>query len=493
MSELATMYQYFKGVSSEETKKPTFCPNKDKTSIESGVSAVTNNQTTTDYMQMIGIEKSINETVNLNYVNIESCTNNDILSNELKIVEPTYFDSEEGNKNDEFSLECSNRLEDFQTGIFNDHTSDYLIQPSNIPVHQYSIKDTFSDYLINPSNVPYYTKDDLIPNAYSNTDMSETFMKLNFSKKNNNGLTMTNIVDPKITNSNCLKRQLSDSSGSRVDDELLEIINDFKNNVFTIQEVENLVSTWKNRNDVQQSYKDKQEQLQNMRKEYERIQNEMKEKLKRPTPFDRMKKIFTRRKFIRRDVDNDKVSSKTMTSSNENQRPASSLSAHSMTSVSSGRLSTSSSASLGDSGTHSDNDERKQIFNTSLRNSASCNPMDNYLIPPTPRRVPTPETTPIDEKDVLNFDSNYCIFPSNIPVNTNNLINHLSHDYMNFPGLNTITEAKEISSESDLVSLQTIKIPKSDTLCKTSQFFNPCTSFKCVVPKEIEIGTKEEF
>lgn len=483
MSELATMYQYFKGVSSEETMKQTFCP-QDKTTIESDIFTV--DHTTTDYMQMIGSEKITNENrVNLNYVNIESCSNNDILSNELKIVETTYFDSEEGNKNDEFSMECSSRLEDFNSGILNDHASDYLIQPSNIPVHQ---KDnTFSDYLINPSNVPYNTKDDLIPNAY----MSETFMKLNFNKKNNNGTT-SNIIDPKMTNSTCLKRQLSDSSSSRVDDELLEIINDFKNNVFTIQEVENLVSSWKNRNDVQQSYKDKQEQLQNMRKEYERIQNEMKEKLKRPTPFDRMKKIFTRRKSIRRDVDNDKVSSKTMTNSNENQRPASSLSAHSMTSVSSGRLSTSSSASLGDSGTHSDNDERKQIFNTSLRNSASCNPMDNYLIPPTPRRVPTPEITPFDEKDILNFDSNYCIFPSNIPVNTNNLINHASHDYMNFPGLNTITETKEISSESDLVSLQTIKIPKSDTICTTSQFFNPCTSFKCAVPKAIIDNTKEE-
>lgn len=41
-------------------------------------------------------------------------------------------------------------------------------------------------------------------------------------------------------------------------DELLEIIHDFKNNVLTINEVENLVETWKNRNDVQQSFKEKQ-------------------------------------------------------------------------------------------------------------------------------------------------------------------------------------------------------------------------------------------
>lgn len=42
------------------------------------------------------------------------------------------------------------------------------------------------------------------------------------------------------------------------DDELLEIINDFKNNVFTIKEVEKLVEEWQNRSDVQQSFKEKQ-------------------------------------------------------------------------------------------------------------------------------------------------------------------------------------------------------------------------------------------
>lgn len=41
-------------------------------------------------------------------------------------------------------------------------------------------------------------------------------------------------------------------------DELLEIIHDFKNNVLTINEVEKLVETWKNRHDVQQSFKEKQ-------------------------------------------------------------------------------------------------------------------------------------------------------------------------------------------------------------------------------------------
>lgn len=79
-------------------------------------------------------------------------------------------------------------------------------------------------------------------------------------------------------------------------DELLEIIHDFKNNVFTISEVEKLVETWKTRNDVQQNLKDKQRQLMAMRDEYERIQKLMKEDMKRPTPFDRVRKFFSKGK-----------------------------------------------------------------------------------------------------------------------------------------------------------------------------------------------------
>lgn len=82
-----------------------------------------------------------------------------------------------------------------------------------------------------------------------------------------------------------------------VQSELAEIINDFKNNVFTIQEVEKLVENWRNRNDVQQSFKDKQDALLKMREEYERIQKLMKDDdTKRSTPFDRLKRFFSRSK-----------------------------------------------------------------------------------------------------------------------------------------------------------------------------------------------------
>ncbi|XP_073993161.1 DBB domain-containing protein stumps isoform X1 [Rhodnius prolixus] len=139
------------------------------------------------------------------------------------------------------------------------------------------------------------------------------------------------------------------------EDELVEIINDFKNNVFTISEVEKLVEAWRNRNDVQQSFREKQEQLNQMRQEYERIQQSMKEQMKRSTPFERIKKFFTRK------PKNGEVGDKSRPGSDAVcHRPVSSLSLHSScSSSSSGRMSTASGTSLGDSGTHSDPDEKK--------------------------------------------------------------------------------------------------------------------------------------
>ncbi|KAK9877611.1 hypothetical protein WA026_019281 [Henosepilachna vigintioctopunctata] len=155
----------------------------------------------------------------------------------------------------------------------------------------------------------------------------------------------------------------------KVQKELLEIINDFKNNVHSISQVEKLVEEWKNRNDVQKSFKEKQEQLKEMRQKYERIQHEMKLALKKPSPFDRIKKVFFRSKSREDNCHHHEVSNPTVTSSTNNlhsvgapqsQRPVSSLSTSS--SGSSGRMSTISGCSLGDSGTHSDNEERKNIM-----------------------------------------------------------------------------------------------------------------------------------
>ncbi|XP_043522299.1 uncharacterized protein LOC122535128 isoform X3 [Frieseomelitta varia] len=173
-------------------------------------------------------------------------------------------------------------------------------------------------------------------------------------------------------------------------DELLEIINDFKNNVFTITEVERLVENWRNRNDVQQSFKDKQRQLTAMREEYERIQKRMKEEMKAPTPFDRIKKFFSKGKKDTKDSTNGSDdSSSTSKAENVNgaladRRPVSSLSLRSVSSSSSsGRMSTASGCSgtsLGDSGTHSDTEDRR-LQNAKEDKSGVM----SYEIPPAPK------------------------------------------------------------------------------------------------------------
>ncbi|KZC10757.1 Phosphoinositide 3-kinase adapter protein 1 [Dufourea novaeangliae] len=173
-------------------------------------------------------------------------------------------------------------------------------------------------------------------------------------------------------------------------DELLEIINDFKNNVFTITEVERLVENWRNRNDVQQSFKDKQRQLTAMREEYERIQKRLKEEMKAPTPFDRIRKFFSKGKKDLKDSvhANDDASTagkpETVNGGLADRRPVSSLSLRSVSSSSSsGRMSTvsgCSGTSLGDSGTHSDTEDRR------LQNAREDKPgVMSYEIPPAPK------------------------------------------------------------------------------------------------------------
>ncbi|XP_076662870.1 DBB domain-containing protein stumps isoform X3 [Andrena cerasifolii] len=187
-------------------------------------------------------------------------------------------------------------------------------------------------------------------------------------------------------------------------DELLEIINDFKNNVFTIAEVERLVENWRNRNDVQQSFKDKQRQLNAMREEYERIQKRLKEEMKTPTPFDRIRKFFSKGKKDSKDSasgsddSSTAVKAETANGGLTDRRPVSSLSLRSVSSSSSsGRMSTASGCSgtsLGDSGTHSDTEDRR------LQNAREDKPgVMSYEIPPAPkpftgRYSPAPRYSP---------------------------------------------------------------------------------------------------
>lgn len=528
MHEFTTMYHYFKGISEASPNKVVIEPKSSsstpahntkerspmvKSSPHAGRAPRHQHHQSEGYMEMNGsgsdIESSqcegFNSVSNLNYLNVEASggsgqdevdfvafdpqkqaekdkeiLNNlnsshdesvgrehEILFNELRITEPEYFESSDINKSDAFSQECSNLLENCNVYCNNDF--DYLIQPSNLPV---KTSESESDYLVQPSNIPIHEYSNFdFGNEYQNNPSNKqinvnqeagretSHLRLSFKKKDQE-------TDYKPKNAT-LKRQESNTSKKSVDDELLEIITDFKNNVFTIQEVEQLVDSWKSRNDVQKSFKDKAEQLQRMREEYERIQQQMKEKLKRPTPFERMKKMFSKNKHTPSKKVNpsattpsdvcDDIKFSMLAPSSHSHRPISSTSLQSISSGSSGRMSTLSGASVGDSGTHSDSDERKFGFGNKEHNRGCL--MENYMIPPAPRPVITPAgtPTPVEEKvrpccGSAMANEHYTIFPSNIPV-----FQEPYTDYVNTPcspTLNPIDETKESETQVQHIKIQ---------------------------------------
>lgn len=253
---------------------------------------------------------------------------------------------------------------------------DYLVQPSNIKVESPKFR---------PNNL-YANSSRLIPQQadiflYSPTEESKTFTidtptsdisQINLNTKDNR-----NSGSVKSGKENCpLTGQ----------EELAEIINDFKNNVFTISEVEKLVMEWKNRNETQQSLKEKQEQLNKMREEYDRIQQKIKDNMKRPTPFERVKKMFSKSK--NKHHNNHDNNNGTIEKRNGSTRPNSSLSE---SSSSSGRLSTVSGGSVGETNSvQSENDDKARsiMSSSTLTMHSACdgeNRMDDYLIPPPPR------------------------------------------------------------------------------------------------------------
>ncbi|XP_055586427.1 uncharacterized protein LOC129739072 isoform X2 [Uranotaenia lowii] len=544
LHEFSTMYHYFKGISDASSGKVIIEPKLTATamfsskigSTKTASSKVEHNSKqhhqSEGYMEMNGsgsdIESSqsenINSVANLNYLNLDvaggsggghdevdfifdqkkqaekdkDILNNlnnssevdpidhNILFNELRITEPEYYDSNDINRSDSFSQECSNVLENYT--ISDSCDSNYLIQPSNVPVKKI---DNESDYLIQPSNIPVHeysnldVSSGLVRNKESESGRETSHLRLSFKKKESH-------ESGSKSKSGTLKRQESNSSKKSVDDELLEILSDFKNNVFTIMEVEQLFDSWKSRNDVQKSVLDKREQLQQMREEYERIQQQMKEKLKRPTPFDRMKRIFSRSKStdskknspiegVPVDVCDDiKFSLLTPAASSSSHRPISSSSLHSISSGSSGRVSILSSASFGDSGTHSDSEERRAgnpSFNAN-RTPRLNSLMDNYMIPPAPRPFITPSSTPtpVEEKDIPNFPPNnndaaehYTCIPSNKPIYPDSI-----YPYENCSMLMSIDETKETET-----AVQPIKVQRSEIIyTKLADIRPTMSSFK---------------
>ncbi|KAK7873874.1 hypothetical protein R5R35_005736 [Gryllus longicercus] len=227
---------------------------------------------------------------------------------------------------------------------------------------------------------------------------SEATQKIS-SQCNLDQISLESAHDEKLLQTGVNIKKSTEHVSQGVQDELLEIINDFKNNVHTLSEVERLVENWKNRNDVQRSFKEKQEQLNQMREQYQVLQQQMKSQMKRPTPFDRIRKIF-RGKPKAEQKDSSSENSCTNTPEGNNKqvhpecgtgctRPMSSLSIHSISSSSSGRMSTlsgCSGTSMGDSGTHSDTDDRKAPF-CPVELTKTVGAMPNYAIPPAPRVV----------------------------------------------------------------------------------------------------------
>ncbi|XP_041988074.1 phosphoinositide 3-kinase adapter protein 1 isoform X2 [Aricia agestis] len=247
---------------------------------------------------------------------------------------------------------------------------DYLVQPSNIKVESPKFR---------PNNL-YANSSRLMPQQsdiflYSPTEESKAFT----IDTPTSDISQINLNTRDARNSGSIKSG-KDATGQ---EELAEIINDFKNNVFTISEVEKLVMEWKNRNETQQSLKEKQEQLNKMREEYDKIQQRIKDNMKRPTPFERVKKMFSKSKSKHHDH-----STGTIEKRNGSTRPNSSLSD---SSSSSGRLSTVSGGSVGETNSvqsEMDDKARSIISSSTLTMNSACegeNRLDDYLIPPPPR------------------------------------------------------------------------------------------------------------
>ncbi|XP_022113694.2 phosphoinositide 3-kinase adapter protein 1 isoform X1 [Pieris rapae] len=253
---------------------------------------------------------------------------------------------------------------------------DYLVQPSNIKVESPKFR---------PNNL-YANSSRLIPHQsdiflYSPTEECKSFL----IETPTSDISQITLSTKDNRNSGNSVKSGKDATGQ---EELAEIINDFKNNVFSISEVEKLVMEWRNRNETQQSLKEKQEQLNKMREEYDKIQQKIKDKLKRPTPFERVKKMFSKSKNKHNDGSNSNTG--TIEKRNGSTRPNSSLSE---SSSSSGRLSTVSGGSVGETNSvqsECHDDKARSIISSSTLTMNSCdgdNRLDDYLIPPPPRPV----------------------------------------------------------------------------------------------------------
>ncbi|XP_040153831.1 uncharacterized protein LOC120894974 [Anopheles arabiensis] len=354
MNELTTMYHYFKGVSGASSDQVMIQPKQqqhgtglplrtqNKTDAEKILSHVHALKQAEGYIDMSCANGSDQvdgssgaSAINIHYLNDrpagseltppgppdekdvcgENEDNFDVVrdtdrrcnNGSLRSVES----AERAAKYDIFSNECSDLLENCEAGSTASAecvtNGDYMLQPSNAPFTPPTDRtptppplpataEPMGDYMIQPSNIPvhpYCNVPEVVPETGPTTEAAShvrlSFRKEDPASEDTYGTTTAGLP-------RCRRNTGSSAEGRTVDDELLEIISDFKNNVFSIQEVEQLVTLWKNRNDVQKSFREKQDQLARMREHYEQIQRELKDKLKRPTPFERMRSFFSRTK-----------------------------------------------------------------------------------------------------------------------------------------------------------------------------------------------------
>lgn len=246
---------------------------------------------------------------------------------ELRIVEPCdtvdsparpHTKTEEESTPDPFSEACTQNLEDnldktsvskMKRPLLKIPKMKEQLYQNDLPVHddtagrmQQAIEH---DYLVQPSNIkvesPKFRPNNLYANSSRLMPQQSDIFLYSPTEESKNFNIETPTSDISQINLNAKDRCSSTKSGKEIfplngQEELAEIINDFKNNVFSISEVEKLVMEWKNRNETQQSLKEKQEQLNKMREEYDKIQQRIKDNLKRPTPFERVKKMFSKSK-----------------------------------------------------------------------------------------------------------------------------------------------------------------------------------------------------
>ncbi|XP_065212818.1 uncharacterized protein LOC135840298 isoform X2 [Planococcus citri] len=222
------------------------------------------------------------------------------------------------------------------------------------------------------------------------------------------------------------------------DDELLEMINYFKHDFSTINEVGliALVEKWRNRkNDVQQSFKDRQDQLDKMKEEYDRVQHKMKEHMNR-TLIEKIRRFFSRGKL------------KGFNSSKRASAFESDMLLNAFKISSSMVISAPSSPSIASSRTNSTISNGSRGNNKSGQGQYDQTRFPFEKLNPKTKKIPTSVSQPVEAAD----NSDY-VQPDNVSRRHNNHLSSFSSSMIN----NTIHECIESDLEACSNSCHSVK------------------------------------